>query len=391
MFNLGHIIETSASLHVHSSELSAISPFTRGYCLVNQPQNCYSSDVLKEYMSAILALDKTIVLRHCDGPTVRTSLALAAEVTGIQVIEVFNERCYILNSIYDCHSYPDRLKDQTIFLISDRYLTERFIVSSSQQSPLMYRQQDSSPIQLVHFAGLAPSPQMLTPDMIATIESSPRTILFDRTLQNIVSQVRFPGERYVVPFNYEYFDANLLALNLLLAALQAAGALEVTVLIEGDPQIYDYAEGLSTRRRRFSFSPAVPLVLLACRRVEITYGFTLVDPGYILTSGFNVRQGVTSQRLCDELDVYLSTSLTIMVMEMYCGDLPLVLSRIARSPRVKSVIILTNMYSQHERIYYMANSELGMIQWLDSIKGKFTTLIVVDEASKGIPEALRTL
>ena len=77
--------------------------------------------------------------------------------------------------------------------------------------------------------------------------------------------------------------------------------LDVTVLIEGNREFYDYAEGCPLGAVLSVFA-TVPLVLLACRRVEVTYGFTLVYPGYVLIFRFNVRQGITSGRLCDELD-----------------------------------------------------------------------------------------
>jgi hypothetical protein len=69
-----------------------------------------------------------------------------------------------------------------------------------------------------------------------------------------------------------------------------------------------------------------------------------------------------------------------MVMEMYCGDLAVVLAEISRSRRPKSVIILTNMFTPAQQVYFLPFARAGDIEFATRIKGLFTTLVVVDDA-----------
>jgi len=127
----------------------------------------------------------------------------------------------------------------------------------------------------------------------------------------------------------------------------------VTFLIGNNPEIDDYAEGLSTLGRQFVYEVSVPPVVIGCQWLEKEHGLNVIEPSYILTSGFNLRQGITTTELVEEIATYLEMDFTFMVMEMYCGDIPLVLSQVQQSSKPKSVILLTNMFSPDQRVYFL--------------------------------------
>jgi hypothetical protein len=266
----------------------------------------------------------------------------------------------------------------TLFILTERFLLRRFLHQRIQKQNVLFRAQEKLPIQTVRFVGLGPTPDMLTKKITRSVQNSSHVILFDRTLENIVRGIQFTGHTYVLPYGYEDFSLNLLALNLMLAALQAAGVYHVTVLVEGNPEIYDFAEGLSTVSRQFTYEVSAPLVLFGCQWLEKRFRLDFINPSYILTSGFNARQGITTTELLNEIIAYLETDFTFMVMEMYCGDIPLVLSQVQQSVRSKSVVILTNMFSPDQRVYFLPFRQLYRVDWVERIKGKFTTFIIID-------------
>jgi hypothetical protein len=350
-------------------------------------------------LGALLDSGKTVVL-DCPGHEVAAAAfdlagpANPEEADAVQVVEHTDGSVYLVApdlGAEHCH----RFKESTLFLVTDSYLLRRYVHGKVQEENRLGGGADLAqfPVQVVRFMGLGPSPDFLDATTTARIASSDHVVLFDRTRTNIVSEVPFNGTLYEIPYDYENFDQNLYRLNTVLAALHRSGALNVVVLIEGNPEVYDFAEGLSTYRRRFEFEVASPLIYLSSLWVESAYGLSLLNPGYLLTSGFNARHGITTQALLGEIERYLESTMTFMVMEMFRGDLPLVLDHIREAPRPKSVIMLTNMFSPNQRAWFLPTEKLGMVQWAQTSQREFTTLIIIDNdrLARNPPEALASL
>lgn len=373
----GYAITRQLEFDLDGVKMAGISPLAQGYGLIADSTR-YSVPELVRYLEALLRSDKTVVIQGLSGEATKSVFDVCSSIGGVHFVEVFNgvpfERMPgVLSKVAESY------RDSIIFLVTNRFILRRFFHGRVQERNPIYGGQRRSAIQAVRFVGLAPSAPMLTRSTISLLERARHTVLFDRTRQNILKEFTMAGDVYVLRFVYEDFAPNLLSLNLMLASLQAAGVLEVDVLIEGNPEIYDYAEGLSTVGRRFSFEVSTPLVVIGCRWLERTYGLNFIDPSYVLTSGFNLRQGITTKEVMAELDEYVETDMTFMVMEMYCGDLSLVLGRIGKSSRPKCVFVLTNMFSDEQKVYFLRHDQTHLVDFVLRIRGRFTTLVVVDE------------
>lgn len=355
-----------------------IRPLAEGFCYIDCP-TIYSHNQFYKLLETLVAANKTVVIVHPTQKEVKVLFELLKNTKGVHLVEVVNSKPFLI-------SHPDifmrldlKFENSSFFLVSDGYILRRFLHQRLGSENIVFDGQGELPVQTVQFIGLAPSFDLLTPESINLMEEAENLVMFDRTWNNIVSTVNFRGSLHLLEYYYEDFSPNILKVNNSLASLHQSGILNVSVLIEGNPEIYDLPECLSSVRRNFIFHPSSPLVFLGCQWVENQYQINITNPSFILMSGFSARHGVISKQLIEELDLYMDTDLTFMVMEMYCGDIPLVLSRVKQSTRPKSVIILTNMYSSLQKVYFLPYNKLNLIEWVENIKGKFTTLVVVDE------------
>jgi hypothetical protein len=357
-------------------EIRNVSLLAQGYGFISSSHQ-YSPTDLYFLLTVLVSNQKTVVLEKCDREMLSLLEQLLVDYPEARLIMVKDEKLSQIGP--GLYRMLHDVQDALLLIISEPFLMRRFLHQRIQRCNILFKGQEKLPVQTVRFVGVGPTPELLTLKVIATIERTEHVVLFDRTLENIVTDINFSGYKYVLPFVYEDFASNLLTLNLMLATLQAGGITEVTVLIEGNPEIYDVAEGLSMVRRRFVYEVSMPLVILGCEWLEREYGVHFIQPGYILTSGFNVRQGITTAELQKELMTYLETDLTFMVMEMYCGDIPLVLAQLRQAKRGKSVFILMNMFSPQQRVYFLPFCSLHQADWIERIKGKFTTIVVIDD------------
>lgn len=359
------------------AQIQRISPLAQGYGFVS---SAAFSDQRNLYrlINALISQNKTVVLKQSGNIPMEMISYLYATYPELRVIEVIRNKPFVVTP-YHYQNMP-LSPDSLLFLLTESFLHRRFLHQRLQSHNVLFQGQEKLPLQRVHFVGVSPAPELLTASMLSAIQQAPCLVMFDRTFENILKDIPFAGQYYLVRYNYEDFAANLLALNLMLVTLQSMSIAEVTVLVEGDPEIYDFAEGLSTVGREFTYEAATPLVLLSCQLIERSYSIPFLHPGYVLTSGFNLRHGVTTGELLLELSAYLECDLTCVVMEMYCGDVPLILAKIQEAQRTKSVLILTNMFTREQRIYFLAPHQLHMGRWAEQIKGKFTTLVIIDES-----------
>src|SRR5690606_16478522 len=114
-----------------------------------------------------------------------------------------------------------------------------------------------------------------------------------------------------IRYIYDDFAPNILSLNIQLADLQLHGVLDLILITEGNPEVYDFLECLSTYRKKFVFEEITqPLVITGCEWIKQTYGANILSEGYILTSGYNLRHGITVESFTEELQDYLETNLT---------------------------------------------------------------------------------
>ncbi|HEU5378378.1 MAG TPA: hypothetical protein VFV38_23395 [Ktedonobacteraceae bacterium] len=383
-------IHEKVSFEYAGAQIQRISPLAQGYGLFSSA--AFSDQrSLHRLINALIGQNKTIVLEQSGNIPMEMIAYLCTAYSELRIIEVIQDKPFLITP-YHYQNMP-LSPDSRLFLLTESFLHRRFLHQRLQSHNILFRGQEKLPLQHVHFVGVGPAPELLTASMLSAIQRATYLVMFDRTFENIIKDIPFAGQCYLVRYNYEDFAANLLALNLMLATLQTMSIAEVTVLVEGDPEIYDFAEGLSTVGRKFTYEAATPLVLLSCQLIEQSYSIAFLHPGYVLTSGFNVRQGITTAELLQELSAYLECDLTCMVMEMYCGDIPLILAKIQEARRAKSVLILTNMFSQEQRIYFLSPHQLHMGHWAEQIKGKFTTLVIIDESRLPIdsPGYLRLL
>jgi hypothetical protein len=355
-------------------DISSIPPLAQGYSFFLQ--DTYKPMEFYRHLATLVHNNKTIVLPHTNASTMDTVSKIYTHYPSVRIISVVKGEPFEIkpDDYFDLRHF----NDSTLFLLTEPFILRRFLQQRIQGHNTVFRGQGNLPMQKVHFIGLGPTVEMLTKTMRHSFQQASHVILFDRTFENVIRTIPFSGHLYPLQYIYDDFDSNLLSLNLMLAALHASGIYEVTVLIEGNPEIYDFAEGLSTVGRLFTYEAAIPLVVLSCQWLEEHYNIHFVEPSYILTSGFNARQGITTGELVQEISAYLELDCTCMVMEMYCGDLPLVLSLLQHAPRPKSLFVLTNMFSVDQCVYFLPPYRLPHITWVETIKGRFTTLVIID-------------
>lgn len=367
-------IANDLELICRGSKVRSILPLAEGFGYLVP-----TTSSLELELNSLLQLGKTIVIEHLKIENIVKHLEKLEALYQLQfVIHVHGQLLNFSEISQASHLFANEIS--TLFILSEEYILRRFLHHRVQSENVLPNISTITPVQTIHVVGLGPSKQLVSFGAIQWLKSGMDTVAFDRTLSNILSPIEIAGKLHLVKYVYEDFSPNIFQLNSILAELQATGTTEVVLLIEGNPELYDFVECLSWYKRNFVFEEVTrPYVLVSCQWLEMIYDTKLLASGYIVTSGFNYRQGITTHQLIEELNSYLKTKLTCLVMEMYCGDISLVLSIVQRSLRPKSVIILTNMFSPEQRVFFLPHNDLGLVDWANSIKGRFTTLVVVDE------------
>jgi hypothetical protein len=157
----------------------------------------------------------------------------------------------------------------------------------------------------------------------------------------------------------------------------------VTVVVEGNPEIYDFPECLSTVNRSFELMPTTPYVVRACEMLERKLGVQILGNDYVLTSGFNQRQGITTEELVGDLRAFVATSTTIAVMELYAGDLEAAIRAIQPFANSVYVFMLTNMFTPEQEVHLLGSLQdcESYAQWM---RRRFTTFIVLSRSRAGM-------
>jgi hypothetical protein len=264
-----------------------------------------------------------------------------------------------------------------LVLVPEDYLLRRFLSREVLLNPATCSSPQNVKPQIVVCIGVPPTTDLLEERTIAAIKEANYVVMFDRTRHNILSHLQI-GTSVIVRYDYYDYSANIGQIDAKLGALHRRGIYNVSLLVEGHPEIYDLVECLPHANREFRIQPMKPLLLFAVEKLEAAFGIDILGRGFVLTSGYNVRHGITTSQLTSEIESYLSTEVSICVMEMFLGDLPLVLRLLESSKAAKCVFVLTNMFSQEQNIYFIASNRFAEIAWVDQVKGRFTSLIVID-------------
>jgi len=206
-------------------------------------------------------------------------------------------------------------------------------------------------------------------------------------VHEVIAHLELPEDLHLIPYDWTHYPVNIERIDTALSQLHINGDSEVTLVVEGNPEVYDLLSCLSLAGRNIRFEVIAPAVVLCCRWVEERYGVGIASPSYVIVSGFNARHGVTTSQLAAEIDAYLCLDLTCLVIELFSGDLPIVLERVYAAERRKVVVAMMDMFTPNQQVVVFQAAELADSDCVDRIKSKFTSLAIVDESRlQGTPE-----
>lgn len=343
-----------------------------GYALLTQPR-AYRFPELEELVLSVVRHKKTLLIDNVDFETLQWLGAFRRRSARMEIIEVRGMRASLLK--------PDApLVDQprVLAIFPHGFLRRRAVIQRAQEYMVVQAGQDTLPKQSIHMIGIGPSRVMLTRRAADLIVEAPLVVTFDY-VHKVIADLPFRGRVVVLDYDWQSYTVNIERVNRELASLHVRGYYDVTVVIVGNPEVYDLLSFLSLAGRDYSFEPAAPAVTQCCAWITEHYSFDITQPSYVIVSGYNARLGVTSAQLAQELNAYLRHELTCLVIELYSGDLPLVLKRAQESVRPKVVIILINMFTPNQQIIAVSAKSMEAAEITRRVRGKFTSLAIVDE------------
>jgi len=374
-YYINKIIEEGLVL-VKNEQSITISPMSDGYCVITDVE-CYDDDELLTLMSASLINDRTIVCMQVTESILTTISKLSSFIkTRFRIIKSINENAAFLSNLID--EKPD--ENAALFIMSENAIEKQFSVKiKSDQDSFSTPEMAGKEQQNVQFVGVGTNLDMLTEQARSWIVNSSDIILFERTYENIVRHIERKGNVYILPYTYGDFDRNIRLVDGQLAVLSRLGIKNVTVLIEGNPQIYDVPNKLSNKHRNFYYEIYLPIGIAISHYLEEKYCTNFMNPSHVYFTGFNERHGRTRESLITEIVDYTNTDVTCVIVEMYAGSIELVLSAIRESGLQKSIFVVSNAFTSKQSIYLLSSSCEEDLSTLDVIKGELTTLIIIDD------------
>lgn len=374
-YYINKIIEEGLVL-VKNKQTITISPMSDGYCVITDIE-CYEYNELIALISASLSNDRTVVCMQVTEMMLNLIIELPSSLkVPFQIIKANNDTAIFLDNLHDS-VFDD---GAVLFIMSENAIEKQFTIKIKSAQNSFVTQDIAAPEerQKVQFIGVGTNLDMLTEQARNWIINSNDIILFERTYENIVRHLERKGNVYILPYIYRDFDRNIMLVDGQLAVLNRLGVKNVTVLIEGNPQIYDIPNKLSNNQRNFYYEVFLPIGIAICHYLEEKYHVDFMNPSHIYFTGFNERHGRTKEILMAEIGDYMKTDTTCVIVEMYAGSIQLVLSVIQETGLEKSIFVVSNAFTSTQSIYLLPSSCEADSDILDVIKGELTTLVIID-------------
>lgn len=346
-----------------------------GYALLSNP-NDYSRDELNRFLQIFIQHKKTILLDNADLRTIDTLKDFHKHYARMEIIEVIDLQS--VEFLSDAPVENPSARNHVFAILPHGYIRRRSVQQRIQEYSVIIAGQDILPKQSVHIIGIGPNRAMLSQRAIEFMAQAPLVVTFN-FVYDVIKDVKFHGELHILDYDWKRYELNIDRVNEKLALLHIDGHYDVSLIVEGNPEVYDLMSHLSLAGREYRFEVIAPTVVLCCEWITQHYGIDVTDPGYVIVSGYNARHGITTQHLALEIDAYMSLDLTCLIVEVYSGNLPLIFKRVQAAQHPKSIIIMMNMFSTEQQIFVLSSKDLNCIDWVERIKGKFTSLAIVDE------------
>jgi hypothetical protein len=224
----------------------------------------------------------------------------------------------------------------------------------------------------------------------ATLCDVEHVIVFDRIRDKVLEGLATHGVLHVVPYIYTNFDQSVEEVGRLLNELEAGDAHSVAIAVEGNPEILDLAPRLAHGRRNLTVIPARPIALRGTDKVARITGVSLIGCSYALISGLPRRHLTSRDGLARELSGYLCAGLGCVLIEMYRGDLDLVVETLAGLPGDRIIAVLSNLYSATEQIDLFGSADCATqaTRLMLVERGELTTVVVSAPQSAGVSAGL---
>lgn len=355
-----------------------------GYALLAHPGQCHPRD-LETFLVTLIRYKKTVLLDNADRATLLWLREFCQRYARMEIVAVEAMQPRLLSPATEW-TVPDQPQDQpqgqsqgtrVLALFPHGFLRRRAVLQRTQEYQVLQAGQDTLPRQSVHVVGIGPNRSMLTRRAADVIARARLVVTFDFVYE-VIEHLPFEGQVIVLDYDWQTYPVNIERMNQRLALLQVEGHDDVTVVVEGNPEVYDLLAYLSLAGRDYRFEAIAPAVTLCCAWITEHYGMDITHPSYVIVSGYNARLGITTAQLALELDAYLRMELTCLVIELYSGDLPLVFQRVQRASRPKYIVILMNIFTPEQQIFIVEARTMNVVEWAQQIKGKFTSFAIVD-------------
>jgi hypothetical protein len=343
---------------------TTVSPLADGFCVISHCWE-YTHDQAVQIFELCLSMGRCIVIDRND---------IAAQSARRTISETWQDNIYFINTGGEEFHYGEM---SNVAFIMPRNLIEK----QTNASPVLisdFRRNPNLPNQEVTFVGIGSTIDMLTDSAHKLIMDSSDLILFHRTYEHIVREINPTCNLYILPYIYSDFDRNIVMVDSQLRTLQYLGVCQVTVLIEGNPQIYDIPEKLSRDGRSFKYSETTPIGILIAEKIEREVEASFMQPGHIYLSALAHRHGRGESDLPSEVASYAKANVTCVLVEMYSAEISPIIESIRKRGTNSIVFLASNAFSDNQRIIFLDAGDLeSRTSALDELKGDLTTLIIV--------------
>ncbi|MES0810361.1 hypothetical protein ABLO27_12835 [Roseibium sp. SCPC15] len=353
-----------------------VSPLADGYVVLTKPTE-FSQKNLERMAAQCLENDRCLTLYKPQASTEELLLRTGSSL-GLQL----------------CRFAPSAEQIEPPTLDISFLTTDRAVARQSQSARLSLFQAGGNPPaeQSVTFVGIGSSTELISAKVRDLIVNAGDLVLFHRSFEETVRHLNPSGNLYVLPYFYEDFDRNILLIDGYLSVLNRMGVSHVTVLTEGNPQIYDIAGKLCRENRVFRYIEMTPVGVQIAEKLGNSLGTSLLDPGHVYLSGFVDRHARSKSGLLDEVIGYSNVGLTCILVEMYSAEIAPIVCRLRALNRRKWVFVVSNAFSARQKIFFLDTAAAQFeIAQLDDIKGELTTVVITDAASDALFPATAVL
>jgi hypothetical protein len=215
----------------------------------------------------------------------------------------------------------------------------------------------------------------------AALASVPAIVMSDWTNRNTYPLLGLPAQvrTHALEYRFADFEANMVAADRALRALQRDGTTTVGLLIEGNPDTYDILDGLSLVGRSVDVVPGTPIGLFAAGQMSALFRVDPLASRLAYLSGLHSRHGTTPKLFAQELGWYLAAGVTCVLVEMHIGDLDLALRVAAGASRPKTVALISDFYSEAAQLQVLTwPFPVNALDRMNACRGALATVLITD-------------